>query len=99
MIYIIYYILYKTHTYKTYLYVFIYIHTHVCGFFIVVLFCFCLFRAAPTAHGSSQAKGKIGAVDTDLHHSHSNAGPEPHLQLHHSSRQHQILNPLNEARD
>ena len=31
------------------------------------------FRAVPTAHGSSQAKGQIGAAAADLHHSHSNA--------------------------
>ena len=32
------------------------------------------------AYGSSQAKGWIGAVAKGLHHSHSNAGSEPHLQ-------------------
>ena len=49
------------------------------------------------AYGSSQARGRIGA--TGLHHSHSNARSEPHLQSNHSSQQHQILNPLSEARD
>ena len=48
----------------------------------------CLFRTAPAAYGGSQAT-----------HSHSNAGSEPCLKLHHSSRQHRILNPLSEARD
>ena len=28
----------------------------------------------------SQARGQIGAVATGLHHSHSNAGSESHLQ-------------------
>ena len=42
------------------------------------------FRAALEAYGSSQAGGRIGAVAADLHH---------------SSQQHQILNPLSEARN
>ena len=60
---------------------------------------FCLFRAAPAAYGVSQARGRIGAVATCLRHSHSNTRSQPRLQLHHSSRQRQILNPLSEARD
>ena len=32
------------------------------------------------AYGGSQARGLIGAVASGLHHSHSNAGSEPHLQ-------------------
>ena len=47
--------------------------------FFLVLF-FCLFRAAPVAHGGSQARGQIGAVATGLHHSHSNTRAKPHLQ-------------------
>ena len=35
--------------------------------------CFCLFRAAPTAYGSSQARSWIGPVAARLCHSHSNA--------------------------
>ena len=42
------------------------------------------FRAASTAYGSSQARGHIGAVAAGLHH---------------SSWQHQILDPLSKARD
>ena len=38
-------------------------------------FFFLLFRAAPVAHGSSQARGLIGAAAAGLHHSHSHAGP------------------------
>ena len=34
-------------------------------------FSFCLFRAAPTAYGGSQARGQIGAVGTGLGHGHS----------------------------
>ena len=62
-----------------------------------VLFCFvvfCLFRAALTAYGGSQVRGRIWAVAAGLHHSHSHA-----CNLHHSSRQHQILNPLSETTD
>ena len=35
-----------------------------------------LFRAIPLAHGISQARGRIGAAATSLHHSHSNVGSE-----------------------
>ena len=41
-------------------------------------FVFCLFRAASSACGSSQAKGWIGAAAAGLHHSHSNAGSLTH---------------------
>ena len=45
-------------------------------------FClFLLFRATPEAYGSSQARGRIGAVAASLHQGHSNAGSEPRLQL------------------
>ena len=42
----------------------------------------CLFflRPAPVAYGASQARGQIRAVSVSLHHSHSNARSEPHLQ-------------------
>ena len=45
-------------------------------FFFLVLF----FRAAPTAYGSSQARGQIGAAAAGLHHSHSNVGSMLRLQ-------------------
>jgi len=35
--------------------------------------------APPMAYGSSQARGQIGAVATDLHHSHSIMGSESQL--------------------
>ena len=41
---------------------------------------FSLFRAAPMAYGGPKARSQIGAVAVSLHHSHSNAGSEPHLQ-------------------
>ena len=45
----------------------------------IFFFCLCLFRVAPAACGSSQARGLIGAVAASLHHSHSNSGAEPSL--------------------
>ena len=48
-------------------------------------FFFFLFRAILEAYGSSKAMVKIGvaavAATAGLHHSHSNARSEPHLQL------------------
>ena len=49
------------------------------------LLSFCLFRAAPKAHGGSQARGLTGAGAAGLHHSHSHVrselqlGPMPQL--------------------
>ena len=49
--------------------------------FICLFIVFFVFsRAAPTAHGDSQARGLIRVVAASLHHSHSNVGSEPHLQ-------------------
>ena len=51
--------------------------------FFFFFFLFCLFafsRAAPSAHGGSQAGGLIGAVAASLCQSHSNEGSEPSLQ-------------------
>jgi len=46
-------------------------------FFFVFLLCL---WATPSAYGGSQASGRIGAVATGLHQSHSNVGSEPCLQ-------------------
>ena len=62
---------------KKFLYVYIVNYLYICFFF----FSFFLFGATPTAYGSSQAKGWIGATAAGLHHSHSNAGTEPCLLL------------------
>ena len=51
------------------------------------------------AYGGSQAKGRIGAVATGLHHNTATPDPSRVCDLHHSSGQCQILNPLSEARD
>ena len=68
-------------------------------FFFFFFFFFCLFRAAYTAYGGSQARGPIGAVAAGLYQSHSNTGSGCDCNLYHSSWQRQILNPLSEARD
>ena len=65
------------------------------------LWCFFFFFAcfwgwgAPEAYRSSQARGGIRALAARLHHSHSSLI----FNLHQSSRQCRILNPLMEARD
>ena len=46
--------------------------------FYFILF-FGLFRAAPAAYRSSQARGPIRATFAGLHHSHSNTRSESHL--------------------
>ena len=69
-------------------------------FFFFGLFAFS--RAAPMAHGGSQDRGLIGAVDAGLCHSHSNAGSEQCLQPTPQLTAMWILNPtwiLNKARD
>ena len=43
----------------------------------LLIYLFCLFRAAPKAYRGSQARGLIRAEATSLCHSHSNAGSEP----------------------
>ena len=58
-----------------------------------------LFRASPTAYGGSQARGQVGATAASLHQRCSNAGSEPHLDLHHKLQQHWIPDPLSEATD
>jgi len=47
---------------------------------VVVVVIVAISWAAPAAYGGSQARGLIGAVDTGLRQSHSNAASEPRLQ-------------------
>ena len=49
-------------------------------FFVVVVVFVCFFRAAPTAYGSSQARGPIRATAAGLRQGHSNTGSEPCVQ-------------------
>ena len=67
--------------------------------YLLIYLLFCFFRAASTAYGGSQARSPIGATAASPHHSLHNIRSKPHLWLHHSPRQHQILNPLSKARD
>ena len=50
------------------------------GISFLFFFFFVFSRAAPSAYGSSQARGLIGALATGLHQSYSNAGSELRLQ-------------------
>ena len=50
------------------------------NFLFCLLVSFFLFRAAPTAYGSSQARGQIGAAAVNLRDSHRKVGFKPHLQ-------------------
>ena len=49
-------------------------------FFSFLFFFFWLSRATCMAYGGSQARSQIGPRAAGLHHSHSNAGSELHLQ-------------------
>ena len=65
---------------------------------------FFFFRAAPTAYGSSQARGQIRAAVASLHHSHSKAGSlthwvRPGIELASSQRLCQVPNPLSHNRN
>ena len=62
-------------------------------------FFFLLFRVTPTVYGGSQARDQIRATAAGKRHSHSKAGSELSVDLHHSSWQCQIPDPLSEARD
>ena len=60
---------------------------------------FGLFRVAPAAYGSFLARGQIRAVAAAYTTATATLGPRRVFNLHHNSQQHQILNPLSEARD
>ena len=60
---------------------------------------FFFFRATPAAYGGFQARGVIGAVAAGYTTAIAMPYPSYVCNLHHSSQQHQILNPPSEARD
>ena len=60
---------------------------------------FCLFRVEPMAYRSSQARGQFGGVVLAYTTATEMQDLSRVCDLHHSSWQHQILNPLSEARD
>ena len=69
---------------------------HFVGFFCL-LFVF-VFWAAPEAYGSFQAKGQVRAAAAGLYYVSTIRDLSLVCDLHHSSRQRQILNSLSEAR-
>ena len=68
-------------------------------FFVFFFGLFALSRAAPMAHGGSQARGPIRTAAAGLCQSHSNVGSEQHLWPIPQLQERQILNPLSKARD
>ena len=58
-----------------------------------------LFRATPVAYGNSQARSLIRATAADYSTGTVTKALSCFCDLHHSSQQYQILNPLKEARD
>ena len=66
--------------------------------FCILFLIFFLFRVTPVAYRRSQARGWIGAAAASLHYSTARPGLSCFGDLHHSLWQHQILNPLSEAR-
>ena len=62
--------------------------------------CVCVFsRATPTAYGGSQARGLIGALPPAYARATATWDPSCVCDLHHSSWQRRILNPLSEAKN
>ena len=49
------------------------------GFFVCIFFLVPFLGPLPAAYGGSQARGRIGAVATNLRQSHSIVGSEPRL--------------------
>ena len=64
-----------------------------------VIFFFFLFRSILSAYGDSQARGWIGVASGAYIIATAMPDPSCISDLHHSSQQHQIHNPLSEARD
>ena len=69
--------------------------------FVCLYFCFFFFffRARPEACGDSQARGQIRAAAAGLYPARATQDPSCVSDLHHSSQQRWVLNPLSEARD
>ena len=67
------------------------------GFFCIFVVVVCIFRAAPEAHGGSQARGPIRAIVAVTATATWDLMGD--CDLYHSSPQHWIHNPLSWARD
>ena len=75
-----------------------------CPFFLqsalLLFFFFFLFRATPMAYGSSKSRGAVGAAAAGHITATAMLWDLSHVcDLHHSSRQHWILNPLSKAKN
>ena len=68
-------------------------------FIYLFIYLFCLFKAALTAYGSSQARGQIRVVAASLRHSRSNTRSEPCLQATPQLMAMLDPQPLSKARD
>jgi len=69
------------------------------SYFIYLLTYFCFFRATPEAYGSSQARGHIRAISAGLCIAIATLDPSRVCDLHHSSWQCWILNPLSKVKN
>ena len=59
----------------------------------------CLFRAAPSTYGGSQARGQIRAVVAGLTTAIATPDPSHICDLYHSSQECWIVKPMSEARE
>ena len=75
-----------------------FIFTSACKCILFYFFFFVFFRAAPMAYGGSQAKDLIRALAAAYTTGTATQDPSHICDLHHSSRQCRILNPLSKAR-
>ena len=66
---------------------------------LIFFFFFQLFRGAPVACGSSQARGQIRAVAGSLHHSHSNVQIRAASAAYTTARDNAGSHPRSKARD
>ena len=80
--------------------------THKCfsmnNFYLFIYYYYCLFAflgPLPMAHGSSQARGSVGAIAPAYTTATATRDLRHVCDLHHSSQQRQILNPLSKVRD
>ena len=69
------------------------------NFIYLFIYLFLLFRTAPSADGGSQARGQLELQLLTYATATATQDPSHVCNLHHSSQQHQVLNPLSEARD
>ena len=69
------------------------------GFVVVVVVVVVVFAFLAVHTCDTWTRGQIGAAAAGLHHSHSSTDPSCVCDIHCSSWQRPILNPVREARD